>query len=76
MESLASERFKTFWSQVAPLYLGQKVAVIGSEDPNNFSCLPNKHLCHFISNLKDSLREAKKSGFVISTTLDMSFLIR
>ena len=70
MHSLASQRFETFWKQVAPSYADQKVAIIGSEQPQNFICLPKKHLCHFISNIKDSLREAKNSGFVISTILN------
>ena len=69
MHSLASQRFETFWSQVAPSYLGQKVAIIGSDQPQNFNCLQNKDLYHFISNIKDSLREAKGLGFVISTIL-------
>ena len=70
MQTLASQRFETFWNQVARSYAAQNVAIIGSEQPQNFICLPKKHLCHFISNIKDSLREAKKSGFVISTILN------
>ena len=69
MHSLASQRFETFWSQVAPSYSGQKVAIIGSDQPQNFNCLRNKDLCHFISNVKDTLREAKGLGFKISTIL-------
>ena len=69
MHSLASQRFETFWSQVAPSYLSQKIAIIGSDRPQNFNCLQNKDLCHFISNVKDTLREAKALGFVISTIL-------
>ena len=69
MHSLARQRFEIFWSQVAPSYSGQKVAIIGSDRPQNFNCLQNKDLCHFISNVKDSLREAKGLGFVISTIL-------
>ena len=69
MHSLASQRFETFWSQVAPLYSGQKVAILGSDQPQNFNCLHNKDLCHFISNVKDTLREAKGLGFKISTIL-------
>ena len=42
---------------------------MGSDRPQNFKCLQNKDLCHFISNVKDSLREAKSLGFVISTIL-------
>ena len=69
MHSLARQRFEIFWSQVAPSYSGQKVAIIGSDRPQNFNCLQNKDLCHFISNVKDILREAKSLGFVISTIL-------
>ena len=69
MQNLASQRFGTFWSQIAPSYSGQKVAIIGSNEPLNFNCLQNKDLCHFISNIKNSLREAKDLGFVISTIL-------
>ena len=69
MHSLASQRFETFWSQVAPSYSGQKVAILGSDQPQNFNCLHNKDLCHFISNVKDTLREAKGLGFKISTIL-------
>ena len=45
------------------------MAIIGSDRPQNFNCLQNKDLCHFISNVKDILREAKSLGFVISTIL-------
>jgi 16S rRNA G1207 methylase RsmC len=69
LHSLASQRFETFWSQVAPSYSGQKLAILGSDQPQNFNCLHNKDLCHFISNVKDTLREAKGLGFVISTIL-------
>ena len=70
MQSLASQRFETFWSQVAKSYADQKLAIIGSEEPLHFSCIKNKHLCHFISNAKDTLKEAKNLGFVISTNLN------
>ena len=73
MHSLASQRFETFWSQVAPFYSGQKIAIIGSDQPQNFNCLQNKDLYHFISNIKDSLREAKGLGFVISTILQQYY---
>ena len=69
MHSLAGQRFETFWSQGAPSFSGQKVAIIGSDQPQNFYCLQNKDLCHFVSNVKDTLREAKSLGFVISTIL-------
>ena len=48
----------------------EKLAIIGSEQPLNFDCLSHKHSCNFISNSKDSLREAKRLGFSISTTLN------
>ncbi len=70
MQSLACQRFETFWSQVAPIYVGQKLAILGSEQPLDFSCLTNKNLCHFISNVKNNLREARRLGFVISTILN------
>ena len=70
MQSLASQRFETFWNQVAQSYADQKLAIIGSEKPLNFCCIKNKHLCHFISNAKDTLKKAKKLGFVISTILN------
>ena len=70
MQSLASQRFETFWNQVAQSYADQKLAIIGSEKPLNFCCIKNKHLCHFISNAKDTLKEAKKLGFIISTILN------
>ena len=73
MHSLARQRFEIFWSQVAPSYSGQKVAIIGSDRPQNFNCLQNKDLCHFISNVKDILREAKSLGFVISTILQQYY---
>ena len=73
MQSLAAQRFETFWSEVASLYTYQKLAIIGSEKPLNFGCLENKHLCHFISNAKDSLKEAKTLGFIISTILNHSY---
>ena len=69
MQSLASQRFETFWDQVAPSNTGKRLAIMGSEQPLNFRSLRHKHLCHFISNTKDSLREAKNLGFVISTAL-------
>ena len=70
MQSLAGQRFETFWSQLAPTNTIKKLAIVGSEQPQNFGCLRNKHLCHFISNAKDALREAKSLGFIISTTLN------
>ena len=70
MQSLASQRFETFWNQVAQSYADQKLDIIGSEKPLNFCCIKNKHLCHFISNAKDTLKEAKKLGFIISTILN------
>ena len=70
MQSLAGQRFETFWSQVAPSNTSKKLAIVGSEQPQNFSCLRHKHLCHFISNAKDALREAKNLGFVISTLIN------
>ncbi len=70
MQSLASQRFETFWSQEAQSYANQELAIIGSEKPLHFSCVQNKHLCHFISNAKDTLKEAKNLGFVISTILN------
>ena len=69
MQSLARQRFETFWNQVAPSNAGKITAIMGSEQPLNFGSLRNKHLFHFISNTKDSLREAKKLGFAISTIL-------
>ena len=63
MQSLASQRFETFWSQVAQSPADQKLAIIGSENPLHFNCVKNKHLCHFISNEKDTLKEAKNLGF-------------
>ena len=59
-----------FWSQELQSYADQKLAIIGSEKPLHFSCVQNKHLCHFISNAKDTLKEAKNLGFVISTILN------
>ena len=70
MQSLAGQRFETFWSQVAPSNNIKKLAIVGSEQPRNFGCLKHKYLCHFISNAKDALREAKNLGFVISTNLN------
>ena len=70
MQSLASQRFETFWSQVAQSRADQKLAIIGSENPLHFNCVKNKHLCHFISNEKDTLKEAKNLGFEISTILN------
>ena len=70
MQSLAGQRFETFWSQLAPTNTIKKLAIVGSEQPQNFGCLKHKHLCHFISNAKDALREAKSLGFVISTILN------
>ena len=69
MQTLARQRFETFWNQVAPSNNGKRLAIMGSEKPLNFSSLRHKHLCYFISNTKDSLREAKNLGFVISTIL-------
>ena len=69
MQSLASQRFETFWNQLAPSNAEKRLAIMGSEQPLNFGSLRHKHLCHFISNTKDSLREAKNLGFVISTIL-------
>jgi len=69
LQSLASQRFETFWNQLAPSNTGKSLAIIGSEQPLNFGSLRHKHLCHFISNTKDSLQEAKNLGFVISTIL-------
>ena len=70
MQSLASQRFETFWSQVAQSRTDQKLAIVGSENPLHFNCVKNKHLCHFISNEKDTLKEAKNLGFEISTILN------
>ena len=70
MQTLASQRFETFWSQLAPPNTGNKLAIVGSEQPLNFNCLRHKNLCHFISNGKDALREAKKLGFAISTIIN------
>ncbi len=70
MQSLAGQRFETFWSQVAPSNTIKKLAIVGSEKPLNFGCIRDKHLCHFISNAKDALREAKNLGFIISTILN------
>ena len=47
-----------------------KLAIIGSENPLHFNCVKNKNLCHFISNEKDTLKEAKNLGFEISTILN------
>ena len=69
MQSLASQRFEAFWNQLAPSNTGKRLAIIGSEQPLNFGFLRHKHLCHFISNTKDSLKEAKNLGFIISTIL-------
>ena len=70
MKSQAGQRFEAFWSQLTQSYSSQKLAIVGSEYPLNFVCLKNKHLCHFISNSIDSLREAKSLGFMISTNLN------
>ena len=50
-------------------------AIIGSDQPQNFNCLQNKDSYHFISNIKDSLREAKGLGFVIYTILQHCYEI-
>ena len=70
MQSLTSQRFETFWNQLASPCTGKKLAIIGSEHPLDFDCLSHKHSCHFISNSKDPLREAKSVGFSISTVLN------
>ena len=69
MQSLTSQRFETFWNQLTPSCTGKRLGIIGSEQPLNFDCLSHKHSCHFISNSKDTLREAKSLGFSISTVL-------
>ena len=69
MQNPTSQRFETFWNQLAPSCAGKRLAIIGSEQPLNFDCLSHKHSCHFISNSKDPLREAKSLGFSISTVL-------
>ena len=73
MHNLTSQRFETFWHQICTPYSDHKLAIIGSEKPLNFGCIRTKHLCHFISNEKDSLRDAKRLGFMISTNLDGNF---
>ena len=73
MHNLTSQRFETFWSQISPPYFNHKLAIIGSEKPLNFCCVRPKYLCHFISNAKDSLRDAKRLGFNISTNLDCNY---
>ena len=70
MQSLTSQRFETFWNQLASPCTGKKLAIIGSEHPLNFDCLSHKDSCHFISNSKDPLREAKSLGFSISNVLN------
>ena len=73
MQSLTSQRFEIFWNRLPPSYIGNKLAILGSERPLNFGCLPSKHSCDFISNSKDSLREAKSLGFNISTVLNTCY---
>ena len=73
MLSLTSRRFETFWNQLTPSCSRKKLAIIGSEQPLNFDCLSYKHSCYFISNSKDSLREAKSLGFSISTVLNTCY---
>ncbi len=70
MTALACQRFEKFWSQVALSYNDHEIAILGSDQPRNFNCITNKHLCHFISHIKDNLREAKSLGFKISTILN------
>ena len=73
MQSLTSQRFETFWNQLTPSCTGKRLGIIGSEQPLNFDCLSHKHSCYFISNSKDSLREAKSLGFNISTVLNTCY---
>ena len=73
MNNLTSERFEIFWSQISSPYSNHKLAIIGSEKPLNFCCVKPKHLCHFISNAKESLRDAKRLGFIVSTSLDNNY---
>ncbi len=73
MHSLTIQRFETFWSQLSPSFSNRKLAIMGSEKPQNFNCVKTKHLCHFISNAKDSLRDAKRLGFMISTNLECNY---
>ena len=73
MQSLTSQRFETFWSKVTLQNSEHKLAIIGSEKPQSFICVNSKHLCCFISNAKDSLRDAKRLGFMISTNFDSNY---
>ena len=69
LQSLGSQRFQTFWTKIEPSFNGRRLAIIGSECPQNFSCLKDNYICDFISNAKDCLRKAKSLGFEVSTSL-------
>ena len=69
LKSLTSQRFETFWAQFGSSINSRRLAIIGSEAPQNFTCLRDKELCHFISNTKDSLIKARDMGFLVSTSL-------
>ena len=50
-----------------------KIAILGSEEPLNYSCLRNIKSCKFFSSQKDCLKEAKKLGFSIETSINKKF---
>ena len=73
LQSLVSQRCEEFWKITNSLLDIQKLAIIGSETPENYRFLKDKKNCLFVSNLKGSLKEAKEIGFSISTSLNQFY---
>ena len=73
MPSPTGQRFEIFWHQNQEKFSTDKVAILGSEEPLNYNCLRDIKSCNFFSNQKDCLKEAKKLGFRIETSINKKF---
>ncbi len=62
-----------FWQRNEEKFSTEKIAILGSEEPLNYNCLRNIKTCNFFSDQKDSLKEARKLGFSIETSITEKF---
>ncbi len=73
MASPAGQRFELFWQRNKEKFPTEKIGILGSEEPLNYSCLRSIKNCEFYSSQKDCLKEAKKLGFIIETSITKKF---
>ena len=73
MATTVGQRFEVFWHLNEEKFSTDKIAILGSEEPLNYICLRNIKSCKFFSSQKDCLKEAKKLGFSIETSINKKF---